>query len=102
MITPLAARLGLLTSLTLTAVCCSLGAAEPFSPSKPAADDPSQHAFPALGNVAERKVRVEWNRYYDHAGLGAILTQLHEAFPELTQFYSVGKSYEGRDLWCLE
>src|SRR5207247_1894351 len=28
--------------------------------------------------------------------------RLNEAFPELTKLYSVGKSYEGRDLWCLE
>ena len=66
-------------------------------PSKPA-----DSAFLALGAPAERKVDVAWNRYYDHAGLSAILTRLHEAFPTLTRLYSIGKSTEGRDLWCLE
>jgi hypothetical protein len=47
-------------------------------------------------------VEVAWNRFYDHAGLGSILARLHEAFPDLTELYSIGKSTEGRDLWCLE
>jgi hypothetical protein len=63
---------------------------------------PGDHTFLALGAPAERKVDVAWNRYYDHAGLTAILTRLHEAFPTLTRLYSIGKSTEGRDLWCLE
>src|SRR5262245_35484892 len=96
------ARLGLVTPLIVTLVGCSLYAAEPPPTSNPAADDLPKHAFPALGAVVERKVRVEWNHYYDHAGLGGILAELHQAFPELTRLYSVGKSFEGRDLWCLE
>ncbi len=69
---------------------------------QPKAADPSDHAFPALGGSAPRKVAVEWNRFYDHAGLGAILAKLHKAFPKVTKLYSIGKSFEGRDLWCLE
>ena len=69
---------------------------------KPRADNPAKHSFPALGITAERKVQVAWNRFYDHAGLGAILARLHKAFPELTHLYSIGKSTQGRDIWCLE
>ncbi|OHB63895.1 MAG: hypothetical protein A2Y77_01390, partial [Planctomycetes bacterium RBG_13_62_9] len=69
---------------------------------RPRALDPGDCAFPALGAPHARKVEVAWNRYYDHAGLGAILARLHEAFPDLTALYSIGKSTEGRDLWCLE
>lgn len=69
---------------------------------KPKASDPAEHTFPALGASAEQKVPVAWNRYYDHAGLGAILARLHKAFPELTKLYSIGKSYQKRDIWCLE
>jgi len=69
---------------------------------KTKADNLAKHSFPALGISAERKVRVEWNRFYDHDGLGAILARIHKAFPELTRLYSIGKSTEGRDLWCLE
>jgi len=80
--------------LSSVLVPAAYGQAEP---SKPA-----DSAFLALGAPAERKVDVAWNRYYDHAGLSAILTRLHEAFPTLTRLYSIGKSTEGRDLWCLE
>jgi len=69
---------------------------------KPRADDPSAHAFPALGSSYERKVEVAWNQYYDCAGLGSILARLNKAFPRLTKLYSIGKSHQGRDLWCLE
>ena len=69
---------------------------------KPKAVNPARHSFPALGISAERKVQVAWNRFYDHAGLGGILARLHKAFPELTRLYSIGKSTQGRDIWCLE
>jgi hypothetical protein len=76
-------------------------AAEPPA-ALPPADDPATHAYPALGSSARRKVTVEWNRFYDTAGLNAILARLHESFPRLTRLYSLGRSVEGRDLWCLE
>src|SRR5260221_9482128 len=65
----------------------------------PTPSNPAAHAFPALGMLAERKVDVAWDRYYDHAGLASILEKIHRAFPDLTKLYSVGKSVEGRDLW---
>lgn len=66
------------------------------------AADPADHAFPALGASAESKVEVAWNRFYDHAGLEAILKDIHKAYPRLTKMYSIGESVEGRELWCLE
>ena len=69
---------------------------------RPRAGKPADHAFPALGISAERKVPVAWNRFYDHTGLTAILARLHRAFPELTRLYSIGKSTQGRHIWCLE
>jgi hypothetical protein len=69
---------------------------------RPPADDPAAHAFPALGMVADRKVEVAWNRFYDTQGLASILARLQAAFPDRTRLYSIGKSVGGRDLWCLE
>jgi hypothetical protein len=71
-------------------------------PRKIKAGNPADHAFPALGASAGHKVEVAWNRFYDHAGLTAILVRLRKAFPELTRLYSIGKSSQGRELWCLE
>ena len=69
---------------------------------QPGGPSPTVHAYPALGIGAERKVEVAWNRFYDHAGLSDILARLHAAFPDLTKLYSIGKSTEGRNLWCIE
>jgi len=71
-------------------------------PRKIKAGNPADHAFPALGISAEHKVQVAWNRFYDHAGLTAILVRVRKAFPELTRLYSIGKSSQGREIWCLE
>jgi hypothetical protein len=71
-------------------------------PRKIKAGNPADHAFPALGMSAEHKVQVAWNRFYDHAGLTAICVRLRKAFPELTRLYSIGKSSQGREIWCLE
>lgn len=94
----------LLNPILLATACCALpfGALAQISDRKPDDSDPAKHSYPALGIGAKRKVDVEWNRFYDHAGLGAILARLHKEFPELTRLYSIGKSVEGRDLWCLE
>lgn len=68
----------------------------------PPPGNPAAHSFPALGSVAESRVQVSWNRFHDTTGLAALLEKLHRAFPDLTRLYSIGKSVEGRDLWCLE
>lgn len=93
-----------LKTILLATACCALPFTAPaqISDRKPDDSDPAKHSYPALGIGAKRKVDVEWNRFYDHAGLGAILARLHKEFPELTRLYSIGKSVEGRDLWCLE
>lgn len=92
-------RVPVLTSLIALLPAVVHGA---VADSKPEAFDPADRAFPLLGASAERKVRVEWNRLHDHEGLRGILARLNDEFPTLTRLYSIGKSFEGRDLWCLE
>jgi len=89
----------LAAAILLAATATAAGAAPQRGPKSL---DPADHSFPTLGAPHARKVEVAWNRFYDHAGLGAILARLHEAFPNLTRLYSIGTSTEGRDLWCLE
>ncbi len=94
-------HIAILLSLCLVLALAGTGIAQVRN-RKPKAGNPAKHSFPALGISAERKVQVAWNRFYDHAGLGAILARLHKAFPDLTRLYSIGKSTQGRDIWCLE
>ena len=58
-------------------------------------------ALKALGAPNNPKVQVAWNRYYDWEGITDIMKRLTKAYPELATLESIGKSYEGRDLWCI-
>src|SRR4051812_38748904 len=78
--------------IILLAIVLAPAALSQVSDRVPAQADPAAHTYSALGAVAERKVEVEWNRFYDHAGLGAILEKIHRAFPDLTRLYSIGRS----------
>ncbi|HEV7782258.1 MAG TPA: M14 family metallopeptidase [Chitinophagaceae bacterium] len=57
--------------------------------------------FKAAGSPANPKVAMNWSQYYDHAGISAILKKIAAAYPDLAKLESIGKSYEGRDLWCI-
>ena len=60
-----------------------------------------EQMFKASGSPVNPKVNVTWNKYYDHAGIGEICKKIAAAYPNLAKFESIGKSYQGRDLWCL-
>ena len=60
-----------------------------------------EQVFKAAGSPVNPKVTVTWNRYYDHAGIGDICKKIAAAYPNLAKFESIGKSFEGRDIWCL-
>ncbi|MEO6315088.1 MAG: M14 family metallopeptidase [Chitinophagaceae bacterium] len=57
--------------------------------------------FKAAGSPANPKVQVSWNHYNDHAGIGELLKRIVKAYPGLAKLESVGKSYDGRELWCI-
>jgi murein tripeptide amidase MpaA len=44
---------------------------------------------------------VSFDRYYRYDDLTAILKGFADEFPDLVTLESIGKSYEGRDIWCL-
>ncbi|WP_435011158.1 M14 family metallopeptidase [Tundrisphaera lichenicola] len=47
------------------------------------------------------KVDLAFNRLYDYPELEAALRKLVAAHPDLLSLSSVGKSVEGRELWCV-
>lgn len=57
--------------------------------------------FKASGTPENPKVNISFNRYHTAEGLGEIAKKIAEAHPGLAKLSSLGKSYEGRDLWCL-
>ena len=42
---------------------------------------------------------IEFNRYYRYDELTQLLREYEREFPNLIQIESIGKSYEGRDIW---
>ncbi|OGD19737.1 MAG: hypothetical protein A2Y69_06875 [Candidatus Aminicenantes bacterium RBG_13_59_9] len=48
---------------------------------------------------AARGVDLSFDHFYDHAELTRSLKALQAAYPALLKVLSIGKSYEGRDLW---
>lgn len=44
---------------------------------------------------------VDFTRYYRYAEMTEALQAFVEAYPSLAQLESIGKSHEGRDIWCI-
>jgi len=57
--------------------------------------------FRAAGSPENPKVQITWNRYYNHAGITDICKKLAAAHPDLIKLSSIGKSYQGREMWLL-
>ena len=57
--------------------------------------------FRAAGSPENPKVPIAWNRYYNHTGITDICRKLATAYPDLVKVSSIGKSFQGRDMWLL-
>jgi len=53
------------------------------------------------GPYFEPKVRLSFNTLYDYPDLVEAMRSLVNAHPEVLSMASLGKSHEGRDLWCV-
>jgi hypothetical protein len=60
-----------------------------------------EQLYKASGSPVNPKVAISWNRYNDHAGISDIVQKIAKAHPNLAKVESIGKSFEGRDLWCI-
>ncbi|MBI3359494.1 MAG: carboxypeptidase [Chloroflexi bacterium] len=45
---------------------------------------------------------VDFTHYYDYAELTTFLDEAQKQFPDLCRKISIGKSFEGRDIWLME
>jgi hypothetical protein len=104
MMQPWRARLllgGLAILLCLAAGAGAAGAGQDRPPDQAAVPVKPPQALPPLAIATEPKVPVAFNRLYDYPELTSILKKLVAAYPELLSLQSLGKSTEGRDLWCV-
>ncbi len=63
--------------------------------------DAQEKFFRAIGTPHTPKVEVAWNRYHTNDGLLDIMQRMVKAHPSLAKLESIGKSFEGRDIWLL-
>ena len=61
----------------------------------------AQTPFPAPGTPVNPKVDIRWNRYYDYPAIADYTQKLATAHAAVCKRTSIGKSFEGRDIWCL-
>src|SRR6478609_11156 len=57
--------------------------------------------FRAAGSPENPKVSIAWNRYYNHDGITEICKKIAAAYPDLAKLSSIGKSFQGREMWIL-
>jgi len=48
------------------------------------------------------KVNIRWDVYHKYDELTEVLQQLAAAHSDLCRLYSIGQTYQGREIWCLE
>ena len=58
--------------------------------------------FRAIGSPHNPKVQISFNRYYTAEGHAVLTKKIAEAYPNLVRRVSIGKSYQGRDMWMLQ
>lgn len=57
--------------------------------------------FRAIGTPHKPEVQVSWNRYYTYEGIVDIMQKIAKSHPDLARMESIGKSYEGKDIYLL-
>ncbi len=62
----------------------------------------ADQVFRAVGSPHNPKVNIPFNRYYTAEGLAELSKKIEAAYPDLVKRVSIGKSYEGRDIWMLQ
>lgn len=73
-----------------------------FLPSAtPVSAQQASHFLKAAGTPVTPKVSIAWNRYYDSEALATLMRKIAKAYPQLARLQSLGKSYQGREIWCL-
>ena len=57
--------------------------------------------YKAAGSPANPKVQASWNKYYTNQGVADLCSKLAKTYPDLVTLETIGKSYQGRDIYLL-
>jgi len=53
------------------------------------------------GNHPDR-ISIDWTHYHTYAEMTDLLKLFSQEYEGLCKLYSIGKSFQGREIWCLE
>jgi murein tripeptide amidase MpaA len=57
---------------------------------------------PHLPGKNSETIRIDWTHYHDYSETTAILKNFSEKYKSLCRLYSIGKSFQGKEIWCME
>lgn len=46
--------------------------------------------------------QFSWNKYHNYSEIVNFLKELNESYSEIVKIYSIGKTWNNRDIWCIE
>jgi len=49
-----------------------------------------------------QKLTVKWDKYHSYQEMSDLLRAMAESYPDLCRIYSIGQTYLGREVWCIE
>jgi len=52
-------------------------------------------------SAAQTEIRLSFDHFYDHAELTQALRNLEKAYPQFMTLKSIGRSYQGKDIWAV-
>lgn len=55
----------------------------------------------APNSLSASEVKLTFDHFYDHAELTKTLKALEKAYPQFMKLMSMGKTYQGRDIWVV-
>ncbi|WP_234735155.1 M14 family metallopeptidase [Tellurirhabdus bombi] len=82
-------------------LCSYLAFAQQKTNSKEQAISDELTGLRAIGSPANPKVPMRWNHYNDYAGIAKFCQDMAKAHPNLVKVESMGKTFQGRDLWVM-
>ena len=106
-----ALSLCLALALSLTLASCNSNPSGSGSSASSSGDGSASEGVSALLSMENRPdapaeipdgLDIDWNKQYRYDEIEGFLEAMAEQFPDVTELYSIGRSHQERDLWCLE
>ena len=103
--------LSLCLALALSLTLASCNSTTSGGSSSSAGDGSAADGAAALLSMEERPdipaeipegLDIDWNKQYRFDEIEGFLEAMAEQYPDVTELYSIGRSHQERDLWCLE